>query len=232
MIKSLLPRLAALTLGLSLAHDLAAAEDWGAYGIVPVSAPAMLLEAVDGGTTDGTVVSINKPAGTAHQKWMIEPKEEGFAAIKPSHRSTLVLSAARGGAKNGTGIVPETDRDDPWQRWAMTRQVNGSYTLTPKHAPALGLDDFGGKAEPGARIDLWAARSDDPHLQWFIRPLAGSPVKEAAASGAEPVGPRYQPPPIRPEDIRPGVTKQSRFAQSRIFPGTVRDVMVFHPGAV
>src|SRR4051812_45603382 len=119
MIKSLLPRLAALTLALSPAH--ASAEDWGLHGIVPVSAPALVLEAVDAGTADGTVVSINKPAGAAHQKWIVEPKGEGVFAIKPSHQSTLVLSAARGGARNGTGIVLETDRGEPWQRWAMTR---------------------------------------------------------------------------------------------------------------
>jgi hypothetical protein len=49
---------------------------------------------------------------------------------------------------------------------------------------------------------------------------AGSPVEEAVASEAS----RYEPPSIRPEDIRPGVTKQFRFTKSQIFPGTVRDV--------
>ncbi len=41
--------------------------------------------------------------------------------------------------------------------------------------------------------------------------------------------PKYVPPAIKPEDILPGVTKQFRFAQSKIFPGTVRDVTVFIP---
>ncbi|MFZ2642422.1 MAG: alpha/beta hydrolase-fold protein, partial [Verrucomicrobiia bacterium] len=40
---------------------------------------------------------------------------------------------------------------------------------------------------------------------------------------------KYEPPAIKPEDIRPGVTKQFKFTQSRIFPGTVRDVTVFIP---
>src|SRR5262249_26454457 len=156
----------------------------------------------------------------AHQKWIVEPRGEGLFAIKPSHRPALVLSAARGGAKNGTGIVLETDRGEPRQCWAMIRHENGSYAPTPEHAPALGLDDLGGNAEPGAKIDLWAYKSTDAHLQWFIRPLAGSPLKEAVAPGT----PRYEPTPIRPEDIRPGVTKEFRYARSRIFPGTVRDV--------
>ena len=50
----------------------AIAEDWGAYMIVPASAPALVLEAVGSGTDEGTVVSIGKPAGTANQKWIIE----------------------------------------------------------------------------------------------------------------------------------------------------------------
>jgi enterochelin esterase-like enzyme len=223
MMKSSLSRLAALTLGLF--PPLASAEDWGRYGIVPVSAPAMVLEAVNAGTADGTVVSINQPSGAAHQKWIVEPNEEGLVAIRPAHRPTLVLAAAQGGAKIGTAIVLETDRGDPWQRWAITRHENGSYRLTPQHAPGLALDDLGGKADPGAKIDLWTARPNDAHLQWFLRPLAGSPLKSGVASEPQ----RYEPPPNRPEDVRAGVTKQFRFVQSRIFPGTVRDVTVFIP---
>ena len=60
------------------------AEDWGAYVITPVSAPAMVLEAVDAGNGEGTRVSIGNPAGTPNQKWFIVPKGDGFYAIKPS----------------------------------------------------------------------------------------------------------------------------------------------------
>jgi hypothetical protein len=36
------------------------AEDWGAYLITPVSAPAMVLEAVESGTAEGTLVSFRR----------------------------------------------------------------------------------------------------------------------------------------------------------------------------
>ncbi|HEX4146284.1 MAG TPA: RICIN domain-containing protein [Pirellulales bacterium] len=201
------------------------AEDWGAYSIVPVGAPMMVLEAVESGTSGGTLVSINKPAGTANQKWLIVPKDDGFFAIKPSHSPTLALSAVRGGTKNGTALVLEADRGKSWQIWAMTRHDNGSYSLTPKHAPAMGIDDNGGKQQPGAKIDLWTYHPKDQHLQWFIKPLAGSGIQQAAADDAS----KYEPPAIKPEDIRPGETKQFRFAHSKIFPGTERDVTVFIP---
>ncbi len=201
------------------------AEDWGAYSIVPASAPAMVLEAVDGGTTEGTIVSINMPADKAHQKWIVVPKAEGFFAIKPLHSPTLALSAAQEEPKNGTAIVLETDRDKPSQLWALTRHEGGAYGITLKHAPAFGLDDLGGKQEPGAKIDLWTYRRDDQHLQWLIKPLAGSSASAKAVEAAA----IFQPKAIAPEDIRPGTTKQFRFTQSRVFPGTVRDVTLFIP---
>lgn len=201
------------------------AEEWGVYSIVPVSAQGMVLEAVAAGTTDGTVVSINKPAGAANQQWLVVAKDEGFVVIKPAHSPTLALSAANGGTRQGTAIVLETESDKPWQLWKLTKHDSGAYSLTPKHAPALGIDDNGGKQNPGAKIDLWTYNPKDQHLQWFIKPLAGSGVAQTAPDA----GPKYQPPAIKPEDIRAGEIKQFRFTESKVFPGTVRDVTVFIP---
>jgi sugar lactone lactonase YvrE/enterochelin esterase-like enzyme len=202
------------------------AEDWGAYSLVPVSAQAMVLEAVGAGTDEGTVVSIGKPAGTANQKWVIAPKGDNLFSIKPSSSSTLVLAVAKGEAKNGSPIVLETDSGQPWQLWSLTKQDNGSYSLAPKHAPEMGLDDQGGKQTPGTKIDLWQNSGKDQHLQWMIKPLAGSTVPAATADAGVA---KYEPPVIKPEDVLPGVTKQFTFTQSTVFPGTVRDVTVFIP---
>ena len=202
------------------------AEDWGAYSIVPVSAQAMVLEAMGAGNDEGAVVSINKPAGTANQKWVITPKGDNLFTIKPSSNSALVLSVAKGETKSGSSIVLEKDSGQPWQLWSLAKHENGSYSLTPKHAPGMGLDDLGGKQNPGAKIDLWQNTGNDQHLQWMIKPLAGSAVQAAA----EEVGAaKYEPPAIKPEDVLPGVTKQFTFTQSAIFPGTVREVTVFIP---
>jgi gluconolactonase len=215
--------LLAATLGLTT-HTFA--EDWGAYIITPVSAPAMVLEVVDSGTTDGTRVSIGHPAGAPNQKWVITPKGDGFYAIKPSYSSTLTLAAAEGGMKNGTGIVLETDSGKPWQQWQIQKNDVGSYALVPRHAPTHGIDDQGGKKESGSKIDLWKNNPHDQHLQWQIKPLAGSAI---AGAEAESAAPTYVAPEIKPEDILPGTLKQMQFNQSKVFPGTVRDVTVFIP---
>ena len=101
------------------------AEDWGVYSIVPVSVPTLVLEAVDSGRAEGTIISINKPAGGANQKWIITPREEPFFTIKPAHDPSLVLAAAKGGTKQGTQIVLEKDGGQPWQLWALTKLENG-----------------------------------------------------------------------------------------------------------
>jgi enterochelin esterase-like enzyme/sugar lactone lactonase YvrE len=74
-------------------------------------------------------------------------------------------------------------------------------------------------------VDLWTLNPNDRHLQWFIRPLAGSGVAEVKADDA----PTYTPPAIRPEDIKPGTIKQFVFTKSKVFPGTMRDVTLFIP---
>ena len=201
------------------------AEDWGAYAIVPVSAQTLVLEAVDAGRADGTLVSINKPTGGANQRWIITPRDERFFTISAAHDPALVLTASEGGAKNGVPIVLEKDSGQPWQLWTLTKQENGNYTVVPKHASKLGLDHLGGNPSPGAKIDLWTCRPNDRHLQWFIRPLAGTGV---AATMVDEVT-VYEPPEIKPEDILSGTTKQFTFMQSKVFPGTVRDVTIFIP---
>lgn len=202
------------------------AEDWSAYSISPASALSMVLEPTDSVPHEGSIVSIGKPEGAPKQKWTLLHKGDDWFVIRSVSSPGLVLAVEKGGTKNGTPVVLEKDSDQPWQWWSLKKTENGSYTLTPKHAPGMGLDDLGGKQNPGAKIDLWQNSGNDPHLQWHIRPLAGSPMP--AGKSDEPTS-KYEPPAVNPSDIRPGVTKQFTFSQSKIFPGTVRDVTVFIP---
>lgn len=206
------------------------AEEWGTYAIVPVSAPTMVLEAVQGGTTEGTIVSINTPAGKErrtgpHQRWTMVPREGGQVVLKPTHDSSLALSVAESSDKQGAQMILEKETGKPAQLWSLVKRDNGSYTIAPKHAPRLGMDLFGGKQNPGSRVDLWDLQPKDPHLQWRIQPLAGSGVTQMIASTPS----TYIPRTIKPEEIRPGTIKEFTFSQSKIFPGTVRHVTVFIP---
>lgn len=220
--------LLSVVLGAGCACDQARADDWGAYSLIPVSAPGTVLEAVGSGTSEGTPVSIGKPAGTANQKWFITPKDGGYCTIRPAYSAALVLAVSKGGVDNGAAVVLETDKGEPWQEWAMKKNEDGIYCLIPKHAPDKGLDDFGGKQSPGSRQDLWENHAGDPHLQWIIKPLAGTPLAVTNGSSDANATP-YTPPDIKPEDVPQGEIKSFVFTGSAVFPGTVRQVTVFIP---
>ena len=128
----------------------ALAEDWGAYSIVPVSAKSMALEAVDSGASDGTIVSIGKPAGTPNQKWVITSKGENLFSIKPSHSSTLVLSVAKGAAKP-KGEDAHGDNDCHQGNARDRRSVCQAGRLAAHH------EGNAGAAQPGLRI-RWSRR--------------------------------------------------------------------------
>ncbi len=201
------------------------AEEWGAYYLVPASAQGMRLEAVEGGTNSGTLVSINHPGEGAHQRWRIAQKADGFCFVHPGHDSSLVLAVEEGQSKVGARIILEKEAGKDSQLWKIIRLENGAYSITPKHAPAMGLDHLGGKQNPGARIDLWTYSAGDMHLQWFIRPLAGSPLRDPT-----PVeGASYVAPSLQAEEILAGEIKNFRFSDSKVFPGTEREVTVFIP---
>ena len=68
----------------------------------------------------------------------------------------------------------ETESGKPWQEWNLKKNEDGSYCVIPHHAPAKGLDHLGGRPVAGAKIDLWANNPGDRHLEWIIKPLAGT----------------------------------------------------------
>ncbi len=199
---------------------LAAADDWGYYSLIPASAPALVLEVAEGGA-----VTIGKPTGAAQQKWIIQPKGDDSVWIMPASDPTLALTVVNSATQNGSPLGLQADNGQPSQLWMLKKQDNGSYTISPKHAPEKGLDDFGGATTAGSKIDLWEIHAGDKHLQWFVQPLAGSPIAPVDAAPAS----AYVAPEIKPEDILPGTIKRATFSTSTIYPGTVREVTVFIP---
>lgn len=203
--------------------SITSAGDWGAYRIIPFSAQDFVLE-VFGEIQEGALVSLNKPTDGANQKWSIRSLGDGWNTVSPSSQPHLVLTVENAGIKNGTKVLLAKDSQSDEQLWSITKQENGSYALEPKHAPGKGLDHLGGKKEVGAQIDLWVHKPGDGHLQWFIRPIEGSGLPEAKSETTT-----YTPPTIRPEDIREGRIETFTYSESKIFPGTMREVTVFIP---
>jgi hypothetical protein len=157
----------------------------GAYTISAAAASTMLLEAVGGGTTDGTVVSIGVPCGQAKQIWNIVPKGDKTYVIRPSYSRTLALTVKDGATADGTSVVLATENDQPAQLWSIQQTPDGSFGLLPQVAPGKSLDDYGGHNNPGAQINIWAYQPKDRNTQWLITPLAGAPMPFTALPAAD-----------------------------------------------
>ncbi|MHB1461041.1 MAG: RICIN domain-containing protein [Armatimonadota bacterium] len=183
-------------------------DQWsGEKYLLPVSSPDMVLEAVNSGTSDGTVVSIGKPTGAANQKWVFTSRGNGQYSIRPSYSTELVLTVQDGGTANGTQLVLARDQGLDWQLWSIKPNGSGKLSIVPKHAPLKGIDDFGGGETPGSRQDIWDWNEGDVHLQWsIVSTKDGVPV------------------PIPRGRITTGT-----FNQSKIYPGTIRQYWVYVP---
>ena len=204
-----------------------AEEYFGSYSIVPASAPAACLMPEDGQVRNGSVVTIGKPVSAGYQRWKIARERDGvYVTLRPAASEDLVLTCLKGGTDNGTAVVLEPYASKPYQRWKPVKLEDGTYNLIPEHAPEKGLDDFGGRQAPGSRQDIWQNSPGDTHLHWILKSLGGSPLAATSAADAEP---SYTAPIIAPEKILKGTTEKFVYNGSRIFPGTVREVVVFVP---
>jgi enterochelin esterase-like enzyme/sugar lactone lactonase YvrE len=205
----------------------------GLFTISPHGSPQMALEAVNSGSSDGTEVSLGTPAATPNQKWELLPKGNNYYVIRPSYSTTLALAVSGAGTDDGTPIILETESDKPTELWSIKKNDNGTLSFNPKFAPDKGLDDFGGDKAVGAKQDLWTFNPDDEHLQWTLTPLPGAkmPVIATAAGAADASTQVDQTPPAQLDVPNPpqGVTKEFTFTDSKIYPGTTRNGVVFIP---
>jgi signal transduction histidine kinase len=153
----LLSLFACLGSGLAFAEGDNDAQWSGEKVLVPVSAPDMVLEAVDSGTAEGTVVSINFATGAANQKWVFTAKGQGQYSIHPSYSSDLALTAEGGGTENGTRLVlaadkgldfnvkfdgklPETNRTDEKRlQQIVLNLLSNAFKFTSKGSVTLGV---------------------------------------------------------------------------------------------
>jgi gluconolactonase len=185
----------------------------GAFSLSPAHAPAMVLEAVGAGTSDGTVVSIGAPTSDAKQKWNFIAKGNNLYVIRPSYSTNLVLAPLTAGTNNGTAMVLQTETDKPTQMWTIRANDNGSFSFVPQYAPGKALDDFQGSQTAGAKQDIWDFDPNDPHVQWTLKPLDGATMPTLTAAA----------------HIPEGTIKEFAFNTSAIFPGTQRNCVVYIP---
>ena len=226
--RNLLSILVILVLAAFTPTRAAAGEDWGAYSLVPAGAQGFVLEAVDAGTAEGTPVSINKPDGQAAPE--VERRAEGGRLLRDQARRTSRRSRSRrrrAARRWARAIVLEKDERQAVAALeadeAGERQLHASRRSTRR---SMGLDHFGGKQEAGAKIDLWTLQADRP-APAVVHPPARRQRRRRGEGGR-----RAEATSRRRSSRRtscPARPSSSVFTQSKVFPGTVRDVTVFIP---
>ena len=92
---------------LAISASWARGEDWGAYSLVPASAPAFVLEAVGSTIADGSIVSIGRPVGTPNQKWVVFPRSDNFFAIQQAANPKRERRSRRHGEFHSCNLVCE-----------------------------------------------------------------------------------------------------------------------------
>lgn len=183
----------------------------GEFQISSVQAPDLVLEALNGADTNNSIVSIGIQSYKAYQIWVLKKQADDFYLIYPKHNKDLVLSVKDAGTENGSQLILETNKGEKHQLWEIRYNNSGNFNLIPAHSPTHAMDNLGGATTPGAKQDIWDFNPYDKNEQWILKPQGGAQMPK-----------KFQPVPI-------GKTEQFTFFSSKIFPGTVRDVVVFIP---
>jgi len=161
----------------------------GTYVILPVSGPAVVLEAAGAGTTSGTVVDLGLKLKSPEKQWILTDTGGGKYLIQPANAPTLALTDIGAASADGSPVDVETSKKDATQLWSFTKVGDGIYNITPQSANSTGLDDFGGGNAPGAKVDVWTDDPTDEHLQWRIKPVSDDLFKSSLADGTYTITP-------------------------------------------
>ena len=197
--------IALLALAAGAATSPASAEDWGAYAVIPASAPTLVLEAVGSGTTEGTVISIGKPAGTPNQKWVITAK--GNNLYSDQAVCTPGPGARRGERGTAIGDGHRARNGERQALAGMDPQEKRERIVLP-HSPARSRKRawiiWAAGQSPEQRSTCGQTTPGDPHLEWIIKPLAGTMAA---------VAPRYRR--ISAQHLRSARNQTRRHSQRR-----------------
>jgi len=141
----------------------------GNYRIQSYGSQTSFLDALGGGTQNGTVVDIWS-YNNVHQNWIFTYKGNGYYDINPSYDTALSLTDTGASATWGSKIILQQDQGLSSQLWAVCPVANnpGVYTLSPECALCDVLDVFGSNYANGQQPDMWQS-CFTPNQQWMVK---------------------------------------------------------------
>ena len=147
----------------------------GTYEVRSAVRSSAVLDAVNGGTSNGTAVQVYGSNGTDAQRWTVEVGSDGYLTIK-SAKSGLVLDVAGGNAYSGAKLQLYAANGTRAQKWVAVSDGKG-VKLVSALDEGLVVDLPGASARNGNVLQLYSANGTSAQRWMFDAVAKGGAAK-------------------------------------------------------
>ena len=147
----------------------------GTYEVRSAVRSSAVLDAVNGGTSNGTAVQVYGSNGTDAQRWTVEVGSDGYLTIK-SAKSGLVLDVAGGNAYSGAKLQLYAANGTRAQKWVAVSDGKG-VKLVSALDEGLVVDLPSGSARNGNVLQLYSANGTAAQRWTFDVVMKGGAAK-------------------------------------------------------
>ena len=147
----------------------------GTYEVRSAVRSSAVLDAVNGGTSNGTAVQVYGSNGTDAQRWTVEVGSDGYLTIK-SAKSGLVLDVAGGNAYSGAKLQLYAANGTRAQKWVAVSDGKG-VKLVSALDEGLVVDLPSGSARNGNVLQLYSANGTAAQRWMFDAVAKGGAAK-------------------------------------------------------
>lgn len=147
----------------------------GTYEVRSAVRSSAVLDAVNGGTSNGTAVQVYGSNGTDAQRWTVEVGSDGYLTIK-SAKSGLVLDVAGGNAYSGAKLQLYAANGTRAQKWVAVSDGKG-VKLVSALDEGLVVDLPSGSARNGNVLQLYSANGSSAQRWMFDAVAKGGAAK-------------------------------------------------------
>ena len=147
----------------------------GTYEVRSAVRSSAVLDAANGGTSNGTAVQVYGSNGTDAQRWTVEVGSDGYLTIK-SAKSGLVLDVAGGNAYSGAKLQLYAANGTRAQKWVAVSDGKG-VKLVSALDEGLVVDLPSGSARNGNVLQLYSANGSSAQRWMFDAVAKGGAAK-------------------------------------------------------
>ena len=153
----------------------------GNYGIRSDLLIALVLDARDGGASDGTAIQTYTTNDTYAQYWTVSHDEEGYVTFT-NIGSGKVLDVCDGNASSGAKVQLWSPNSTWAQKWIVARS-GSAYVIISALSSSLVLDVSGASKANCANVQIYESNGTSAQKWHFTKAGKGSVSVQAIASG-------------------------------------------------